>query len=69
MASELDKRSKRVEELEEETGTYSARLGGLNASTSPSSWFITLLGFVALRVLGDKTSLFPFCFCPPSSLP
>ena len=61
---ELEERSKRVEE---ETETRSAQLCGLNASTSPSSWPITLLRSVAFRVLGDKTSSFLFSPCPPSS--
>ena len=70
--SELGGRSKWLEELEEETATCSARVGGLNASPSAlgsNSWSITLLLSVVFRVLGDKTSSFLFCSCPSSSNP
>jgi len=72
--SELEERSKRVEEFEGEMETRSAQLGGFNASTSAKetrsgskSWPITLLRTVVFRVLGDRTSSFLFCSCPPSS--
>ena len=57
----LEERSKQVEE---EMETRSARLGGLNASTLPNSWPITLLRSIVFRVLGDKTSSLLY---PPSS--
>ena len=63
--SELEERSKWVENLEEEMETCSAQLGGLNASTS-APWSITLLR-VIFCVLGDKTSSFLLCSCPPFS--
>ena len=65
-----EERSKRVEELEDEGETRSAQLGGFNASTSAlgsNLWPITLLRSVVFRVLGDKTSSFLFCSCPPPS--
>ena len=68
--SELDERSKWVEELEEEMETCSAQFGGLDVSTSAlysNSWSITVLRPVVLCVLGDKTSSFLLCSCPPSS--
>ena len=64
---ELEECSKQVEE---EMETCSARLGGLNASTSAlgsASWPINLLRSVVFRVLGDKTSSFLFCSHPSSS--
>ena len=63
--SELEERVKWVENLEEEMETCSAQLGGLNASTS-APWSITLLR-VIFCVLGDKTSSFLLCSCPPFS--
>ena len=47
-----------------------ARLGGLNLSTSAlgwNLWSITHIRFVVFRVLGGKTSLFLFFSCPPYS--
>ena len=66
---ELEDRSKRVEEDKE---TCSTRLRGLTAPTlalGSTSWPITLLRSVVFRVLGDKTSSFPFFSCPTSSKP
>ena len=70
--SQLEKRSKPVEELEEEMETHSGQLGGFNASISAlgsNSWPITLLWSVVFRMLGDKTSSFLFCSRLPSSNP
>ena len=64
---ELEERSKRGEELEEEMEMRSSQFGGPSASTLSNSWPITLLHSVVFRVLGDKTSSFLFCPCPPSS--
>ncbi|EDR07317.1 uncharacterized protein LACBIDRAFT_328207 [Laccaria bicolor S238N-H82] len=62
--SEVEERSKRVQELEE---TRDARHGALDTSTLSHSWPITLLRSVVFRVLGDKTSLFLFPSPNPSS--
>ena len=59
----------RFKQAEEQLKTRSPQLVGLNASTSPNSWPITLLRSVVFRVLGDKTSSFLFSSSPPSSNP
>ena len=68
--SDLQERSKWVEELEEEMERCFTQLGGLNASTSAlgsNSWSMTLLPSVTPCVLGDTTPLFLLCSGPPSS--
>jgi len=67
--SELEERSKRVEALDGEMETRSGQLGASTSAPGSNSWPIALLRSVVFRVLGDRTSSFLFCSCPPSSNP